>query len=119
MHQDARYEIVNYALRFIIRATSCTLRHRELRIEVNKRPQKADDHIKMTALFCITVKSAVRFSDVFLLCTVSQITIAPVDLTPDPLHARLTHLQQLSLMLWQHLHHTPDHTNDSYEYDDI
>ena len=61
----ATHDIVNYALRFIIRATSCTLRHRELRIEVNKRPQKTDDHITMTALFCITVKSAVRFSDVF------------------------------------------------------
>ena len=31
----ATYEIVNYALRLIIHATSCTLRHRELRIEVN------------------------------------------------------------------------------------
>ena len=66
VHQDARYDIINYASRFIIRATSCTLRHRELRIEVNKRPQKAGDHIKMTALFCIMVKSAVRFSDVFI-----------------------------------------------------
>ena len=119
MQQVARYDIVNYALRLIIRATSCTLRHRELRIEVNKRPQKADDHITMTALFCITVKSAVRFSDVFLLCTVSQITIAPVDLTPDPLHERLTHLPRLSPRLSQRLHHRPDHTNDSYEYDDI
>ena len=59
------YDIMNYASRLIIRATSCTLLHRELRIEVNKRPQKADNHIKMTALFCIMVKSAVRFSDVF------------------------------------------------------
>ena len=119
MQQVARYDIVNYALRFIIRASRCTLRHHKLRIEVNKRPQKAEDHIKMTALFCITVKSAVRFSDVFLLCTVSQITIAPVDLTQDPLHARLTHLPRLSPRLSQRLHHRPDHTNDSYEYDDI
>ena len=116
MQQVARYDIVNYALRFIIRATSCTLRHRELRIEVNKRPQKADDHITMTALFCIAVKSAVRR---FLLCTVSQVTIAPVALTPDPLHARLTHLPRLSPRLSQRLRHRPDHTNDSCEYDDI
>jgi len=66
VHQVARYDIVNYASWLIIRASRCTLRHRELRIEVNKRPQKADkSYKKMTALFCITVKSAVRFSDVF------------------------------------------------------
>ena len=66
MHQDARYDIANYTLRLIIRATSCTLRHRELRIEVNKRLPEADkSYKKLTALFCITVKSAVRFSDVF------------------------------------------------------
>ena len=29
------HEIVNYVSRLIIRATSCTLRHRELRIKVN------------------------------------------------------------------------------------
>ena len=66
MQQVARYDIVNYASGLIIRATSCTLRHRELRIEVNKRLPKADkSYKKITALFCITVKSAVRFSDVF------------------------------------------------------
>ena len=67
MQQVARYDIMNYASGLIIRATSCTLRHRELRIEVNKRLPEADkSYKKMTALFCIMVKSAVRFSDVFI-----------------------------------------------------
>jgi len=48
VHQDARYDIIN------------------LRIEVNKRLPEADkSYKKMTALFCIMVKSAVGFSDVF------------------------------------------------------
>ena len=29
------------------------------------------------------------------------------------------HLQRLSLMLWQHLHHKQGHRHNSYEYDDI
>ena len=34
------HEIVNYVSRLIIRATSCTLRHRELRIKVNHSCKK-------------------------------------------------------------------------------